>query len=311
SVPMAAASETDVLKPPLTSVPPVAAPQMTIPENLLPHDLDISNADPDWDIYNQFLQSLGSTQLDLSGDWSNIFNTTATSSSMAQGTASSIIELSDVRAMEPVSASKLAAASTAASVSGILTTQPVSPSLSTLAGVSSRANVAHRTPSMDDDDVSDGDFVLEEYNDGDEDEDDDEDDEDVEVEVDDDESDGGNEDESDDAAGRAADGVSSAWDAALSKLGLDFSMASAPGSLHPALDPMSLSSAPATNPLSSGIDSHANMPAGASSVAFAPDPLIQQLLQGAADISSNKSSALPAASHSAWLSNALDSTMLP
>ncbi|KAJ1724904.1 hypothetical protein LPJ53_000902 [Coemansia erecta] len=309
-------SEANMPKPPLVSSTPTAAAasQMSIAGSLLPHDLDIGNADPDWDIYNQFLQSLGSTQLDLSGDWSNIFGGTAASSAMPQSTAGSVIDLGDVHAIPSIPASK----PSAVDISGILTSQPVSPSIDALAGISSRAAAAHRTPSMDDDDVSDDDFVLEEYNDGDEDEYDDEDDEDVEVEVevDDDESDGANEDESDDTTGQTAAGASSAWDATLSKLGLDFNMPPVSASMQPALDPLSLSSsaaaaALAAHPVSQGVGSREGISAGPSSVAFAPDPLIQQLLQGAADISSNKSSALPEASHSAWLSNAIDSTMLP
>ncbi|KAJ1814550.1 hypothetical protein LPJ75_002725 [Coemansia sp. RSA 2598] len=65
----------------------------------------------------------------------------------------------------------------------------------------------------------------------------------------------------------------------------------------------------------------------ANNVTFAPDPLIQQLLRGAADISNSNSAgagagasgkadgsgkgAFPNAAQSAWLSNALDSAMLP
>ncbi|KAJ2723826.1 hypothetical protein GGI07_002365 [Coemansia sp. Benny D115] len=108
------------------------------------------------------------------------------------------------------------------------------------------------------------------------------------------------------AADNGASGIS--WSAALSELGLGMGM--------PTSTSASVNDTASTSVLA--VDSHSKDPmAGAAGggqsngTTFSPDPLIQQLLQGAADISSTKGDLMGNVPQSAWLANASNSTMMP
>ncbi|KAJ1879180.1 hypothetical protein LPJ57_002979 [Coemansia sp. RSA 486] len=332
-----------------------AASDPTLAPMSLTGELDIGVADPDWSMYNQFLQSLGSAHVDLGGDWANIFGDTAAGIGIGQGISEGTSHFGNAYVSSGLSVS-------AAESAGILTAQPEGAKSSDVGRPEIRAGIS--SSAIDDDDANDDDFVLDDLEEGDDDEDD-EDDEADEVDADadadadaedaedaddvEDAEDDGNDDREQNAqnkstvsssalkhvskslvsahaagSGNADSGI--AWDLTLGQLGFDLGTSSV-------LDSVSASTLEAAV-LAANVDaSNAADVVGAGSrvsgssnnnVTFAPDPLIQQLLRGAADISNNNNNngsgennssgskgVLPNAAQSAWLSNALDSTMLP
>ncbi|KAJ2725769.1 hypothetical protein GGI07_000975, partial [Coemansia sp. Benny D115] len=127
-----------------TTIPASTLPDPAAPVNgLLTTDLDIGTIDPDWSIYNQFLQSLGGGTLDLGGDWSSIFPSTA-ATPMVTSTATAVSMASVAAATIPGAATvsegalgggiasnglsnttHLSAAGLAPQLTGVLTTTPL------------------------------------------------------------------------------------------------------------------------------------------------------------------------------------------
>ncbi|KAJ1943126.1 hypothetical protein GGF37_002791, partial [Kickxella alabastrina] len=125
-------------------------------DNLLPAKLDIGALDPDLNIYNQFLQSLVNTQLDLNSNWSAIFGDPSAAASF------SLVQATSGAPLTSMLGPALNLTSTVGSA-GILTTKPaVATSGSGGPGVGRSS-----TQVIDDDDANDGDFILNDSEDGD------------------------------------------------------------------------------------------------------------------------------------------------
>ncbi|KAJ1899270.1 hypothetical protein LPJ66_002225, partial [Kickxella alabastrina] len=185
--------------------------------NLLPAKLDIGALDPDSNIYNQFLQSLVNTQLDLNSNWSAIFGDPSAAASF------SLVQATSGAPLTSMLGPALNLTSTVGSA-GILTTKPaVATSGSGGPGVGrSSAQV------IDDDDANDGDFILNDSEDGD-DEDGDDDDEDSDSDSDGDQDDGQGEGDGSPAKAQpesttthsAGMALNSSWNKTLRQLGLN------------------------------------------------------------------------------------------
>ncbi|KAJ2875549.1 hypothetical protein GGH93_001497 [Coemansia aciculifera] len=282
-------SNTPLILPSATKSPAVTA----VADELAAH----RPMDQDLSVYMQFLQSLTSDQIDLGNAWSTLFED-------AGGNAPGSSAAEPIAGLGPMTMSVCD-----------VPMKPVSDKVEKKSG--SAGNAA---ASIEDDDMEDGDFVLdEEDDDDDEDEDDDDDAEDTET-VSRPASDGlrplghvgtvGSRFHLSQAAAAAGGGGSisdGAWNLALSELGLGST--SATTSMAPGL------SLPFGQVSSELGDNHG---------LFAPDPLLRQLMQGVADLGRNTSEVSGVSSgggggsdsivgsQSVWLPNAASgSTMLP
>ncbi|KAJ2427348.1 hypothetical protein GGF41_001718, partial [Coemansia sp. RSA 2531] len=286
-------SNTPLILPSATKSPAVTA----VADDLASH----GPMDQDLNVYMQFLQSLTNDQIDLGNAWSTLFEG-------AGGNAPGSSVAEPITGLGPMTMSVCD-----------VPMKPASDKLEKKSG--SAGNMA---ASIEDDDMDDGDFVLdEEDDDDDEDEDDDDEAEDTEA-VSRPGSSGlrplghadtlGSRLHLSKAAAAAATGgggsiSDSAWNLALSELGLGST--SAATSMAPGL---SLPFGQVSSEL------------GENHGLFAPDPLLRQLMQGVADLgrsttgvngvssggSGGVSSDSVVGSQSVWLPNAAsDSTMLP
>ncbi|KAJ1647072.1 hypothetical protein LPJ64_001537, partial [Coemansia asiatica] len=283
-----------------------AAPDPAVaPMSLTTADLDIGVADPDWNMYNQFLQSLGSAQVDLGGDWANIFGDSSAGIGIAQGVSESTSHFANASVSSGLPVST-------ADFMGMTTAQHGGTGLSAAEFSESRVGVACSS-GIDDDDATDDDFVLDDLEEEGDDEEDDDDDE-IEVDADadaedaDDAEDDGDDDDDDNDGGEsnvenksailssttkhhtakssipahaASDSNADseiAWGLTLDQLGLGLGTSSV-------LDHVSASGLGLEAADVAMIGNHVSGSGGSTSNAiFAPDPLIQQLLRGAASI---------------------------
>ncbi|KAJ2731032.1 hypothetical protein IW152_004845, partial [Coemansia sp. BCRC 34962] len=252
--------------------------------------------DQDLSMYMQFLQSLTSDNIDLGGAWSTLFEdagVNAAAAAAAAAAASSVAE--PISGLGPMTMS----------VSDV----PMKPVSDTVEKRS--VSVGNTAPIIEDDDMDDGDFVLDEEDDDDDDEDDDDDAEDTEAASKPASNDlrpvknastAGSRFNASQAGAAGGVGLSEgAWNLALSELGLGSTSAAA--SMAPGL---SLQFGQVSSEL------------GDDRGLFAPDPLLlQQLMQGVVDLGRNTGSTngggdSVVGSQSVWLPNAAsDSTLLP
>ncbi|KAJ1890045.1 hypothetical protein LPJ66_007703, partial [Kickxella alabastrina] len=272
--------------------------------NLLPAKLDIGALDPDSNIYNQFLQSLVNTQLDLNSNWSAIFGDPSAAASFSLVQATSGAPLTSM--LDPA----LNLTSTVGSA-GILTTKPaVATSGSGGPGVGRSSAQA-----IDDDDANDGDFILNDSEDGDDDDGDD-DDEDSDSDSDGDQDDGQGEGDGSPAKAQpesttmhsAGMALNSSWDKTLSQLGLntgtivDSGMSAGAGGL--------LAVGSFSKVAHTGLGTVGEGDKESDSAAVASDLPIQQLLSGSAG-ADGECNVVQDASQSAQPSDIVGATNLP
>ncbi|KAJ2345135.1 hypothetical protein GGH91_002636, partial [Coemansia sp. RSA 2671] len=279
-------SNTPLLLPSATKSPAVTA----VADELAGH----VPMDQDLNMYMQFLQSLTSDNIDLGGAWSTLFEDAGVNAAAA--TISSVTE--PISGLGPMTMS----------VSDV----PMKPVSDTIEKRSESAG--SMAPIIEDDDMDDGDFVLDEEDDDDDDEDDDDDAEDTEA-----------------ASKPASNGLRplDSTSTAGSKFSMPQAVAAGGGGLSDgawglALSELGLGSTSAATSMAPGLSlefGQVSSELGDDRGLFAPDPLLQQLMQGVVDLGRNTGSTNGIGtgggdsiigSQSVWLPNAAsDSTMLP
>ncbi|KAJ1966397.1 hypothetical protein GGI12_000107 [Dipsacomyces acuminosporus] len=281
-------------------------------------ELDVGMVDQDLSMYLQFLQSLTSDQIDLCLDGSTNAGLHSAGNGQDPNAWSSI--LSDIGSNGMAATSSPAATVPAAGVPSSLLAIPSSQATG-LAGAMAKAQ---QNMDVDEDDAADGDFVLEE--------------EDMDDDYDDDEADDDDDDEEEgdaEAYGRCVNG-----EAGESKPSTHHSSSgTALSTLHAGGYPAQQGSSQSVQPLAwdyalnqlgfssdasiaIGTTEHGSPNAGAMSAIsvsgntgstslLAPDPLIQQLMQGVADMSKHGEGGSADTEHSIWKPNAANTAMLP